>query len=361
MGKGIDESKRVSAETASFVRQYKERSHLRPLINRKPDNGGLIGLGTIKDNLQSREMQLFDMFGEPPQFTVHEMTLVLRSGVFLKYAAAIVVLLAAFDTDGYREAGMPLHVNLLLWVICVAGFVSAYAGILIAWIALAPGGRVVRMLRAVPNIVSMALVTVMVVALAAPYTGTGVSWRVVLQLFPYNVVLSYTFETLLFLFILPQANTALGLDLYGRKQRGIGSPAVTAMPEPASTQPEPAAQNAGDATAGLNGTAVVLGGQKFALEQLHYVKSEEHYLRISAGDSELTLRGRLADLLAQMPQDAGLQPHRSWWVARDAVAGLRRGGQSDVLLLADGGEVPVARGRRAHVREILQAWQIGTE
>ncbi|UWQ79665.1 LytTR family transcriptional regulator [Leisingera sp. S132] len=112
---------------------------------------------------------------------------------------------------------------------------------------------------------------------------------------------------------------------------------------------------------GYSGIAVVVGGQKFALDQLGYVKSEEHYLRISAGAGELTLRGRLADLLAQVPLDAGLQPHRSWWVARDEVAGLKRGGQSDVPLLADGTEVPVARGRRAHVRDVLQAWQAGAD
>ncbi|MDC0660809.1 LytTR family DNA-binding domain-containing protein [Leisingera sp. SS27] len=304
-------------------------------------------------------MQLFDMFGEPPQFTVHEMMMILRSGVFLKYAAAVVVLLAAFDTDGYRQAGMPLHANVLLWVICVAGFITFYTGILLAWVALAPGGRVVRVLRAVPNVISMALVTVLVVSLAVPYTGTALSWQVVLQLFPYNVVLSYTFETLLFLFILPQANTALGLDLYGRKQQGPEKPASAAVAGPVSTQPELAEQTAGKSADGLNGTAVVvLSGHAFRLDQLHYVKSEEHYLRISAGGSELTLRGRLADLLAQMPQDAGLQPHRSWWVARNTVTGLKRCGQSDVLLLADGCEVPVARGRRAQVREILRGWQI---
>ncbi|UWQ79664.1 hypothetical protein K3725_01235 [Leisingera sp. S132] len=78
-------------------------------------------------------MQLFDMFGEPPQFTVHEMMMVLRSGVFLKYAAAVVLLLVAFDTHGYREAGMPLQANILIWMVCVAAFVLVYAAVLLGW------------------------------------------------------------------------------------------------------------------------------------------------------------------------------------------------------------------------------------
>lgn len=297
-------------------------------------------------------MQLFDMFGEPPQFTIHEMTLVLRSGVFLKYAAAVAVLLTAFDTHGYREAGMPLTANMLLWAVCVAGFVAVYVAVLLGWFALAPGGQQVRMLRLVPNVTAMATVSLVVVAIAAFFTGQEFGWRVVLQRLPYNMVLSYTFETLMFVFILPQADAALGLGLY-RQQ--IANRAAPAEGPPGQEAALPQAE-------GPNGTAVVvLGGQAFKLDQLRYVKSEEHYLRISAGDSELTLRGRLADLLAQVPQEAGLQPHRSWWVARDAVAGLKRGGQSDLLLLADGCEVPVARGRRTHVRETVEGWQAGTE
>lgn len=315
-------------------------------------------MGTIKDNLQSREMQLFDMFGEPPQFTVHEMTLVLRSGVFLKYAAAVVLLLVAFDTHGYREAGMPLQANILLWMVCVAGFVSVYVAVLLGWFALAPGGRQIRLLRLVPNATSMALVSVLVVAMASRFSELEFSRQILLQHLPYNIILSYIFETLMFVFILPQADAALGLDLY-RRRRAAGEEVVE--PGPATSVPEPAMLEAGVATAEFNGTAVVVGGQKFTLDQLHHVKSEEHYLRISAGLGELTLRGRLADLLAQVPEDAGLQPHRSWWVARGAVAGLRRGGQSDVLLLTDGTEVPVARGRRAHVRETVQAWQSGAD
>ncbi|NSY40829.1 LytTR family DNA-binding domain-containing protein [Leisingera sp. ANG59] len=299
-------------------------------------------------------MQLFDMFGEPPQFTVHEMTLVLRSGVFLKYAAAVAVLLTAFDTHGYREAGMPLAANMLLWAVCVVAFISVYAAVVLAWFALAPGGRQLRMLRLVPNATAMAVVTVLVLAMASLFADLEFSRRVLLQHLPYNIALSYIFETLMFVFILPQADAALGLDLYRQQAASSAAPAERPPGQ------EPAEQQAGDAAAGFNGAAVVvLGGQPFRLDQLRYVKSEEHYLRISAGDSELTLRGRLADLLAQVPQEAGLQPHRSWWVARDAVAGLKRGGQSDLLLLADGSEVPVARGRRMHVRETVQAWLAG--
>lgn len=312
-------------------------------------------MGTIKNNLQSREMQLFDMFGEPPQFTIHEMTLVLRSRIFLKYAAAVAILLTAFDTHGYRQAGMPLAANMLLWTVCVVAFTAVYVAVVLVWLVLAPGARRVRLLRLVPNVTAMALVSVLVLSIASGFSEIGFTRQVLLQHLPYNIFLSYIFDTLMFVFILPQVGAAQDLHLYRSKPQARASQAA-----PEVNRQDRAVPHSDDEVAAFNGIAVVLlGGQTFRLDQLRYVKSEEHYLRISTGDgrSVLTLRGRLADLLAQAPPEAGLQPHRSWWVARDAVAGLKRDGQSDLLLLADGSEVPVARGRRNQVRQTVQAWQ----
>lgn len=322
---------------------------------------GLISLGTIKDNLQSREMQLFDMFGEPPQFTSHEMKLVLRNGIFLKYAAAVVFLLTAFDTHGYREAGMPLFANVMLWAVCVAGFILVYVGMLLAWFVLAPGGPVVRMLRAVPNATAMVLVSVLVVAVASSYTDMEFNRQALLQHLPYNIVLSYAFETLLFVFVLPHVDASLKLGLY---RRGSGRSGLPLQAEETAAQIKqadsgPAADAEPEAPSDAAASRpVVLSGKTFALEELRYAKSEEHYLRIATRSGQQTLRGRLGDLIAQMPEGAGIQPHRSWWVARTAVAGLKRGSQGDVLLLEEGIRVPVARGRRAQVREIARHWQI---
>ncbi|APZ54289.1 DNA-binding protein, LytTr [Salipiger abyssi] len=63
------------------------------------------------------------------------------------------------------------------------------------------------------------------------------------------------------------------------------------------------------------------------------------------------MRARLSDIVAQTRPDDGIQPHRSWWVARGTVAGLDRESGKPVLRLTDGDAVPVARGRLPEVRD----------
>ena len=78
------------------------------------------------------------------------------------------------------------------------------------------------------------------------------------------------------------------------------------------------------------------------------IEAQDHYLRVvTAGGSDLVLM-RMADAEAALG-DAGLRVHRSHWVARAAVRGLRRDGGRWRLEMADGAEVPVSRGYRTAV------------
>ena len=47
----------------------------------------------------------------------------------------------------------------------------------------------------------------------------------------------------------------------------------------------------------------------------------------------------------------GLQVHRSWWVARDAITDAKRGDGRATLTLKDGAEVPVSRTYAGLLRE----------
>ena len=77
------------------------------------------------------------------------------------------------------------------------------------------------------------------------------------------------------------------------------------------------------------------------------LQMEDHYVRVhTALGSELILM-RLSDAVSRTGRE-GLQVHRSWWVARDAVTGLVRDGRNLRLKLLNGLEVPVAR--RAVIR-----------
>lgn len=85
-------------------------------------------------------------------------------------------------------------------------------------------------------------------------------------------------------------------------------------------------------------------------DDLHCLQMEDHYVRVhmSAG-SEMILM-RLRDAIAELDGLDGLQVHRSWWVARTAVASWRRDGKAVTLTLANGLDVPVARDRLPEVR-----------
>jgi hypothetical protein len=81
------------------------------------------------------------------------------------------------------------------------------------------------------------------------------------------------------------------------------------------------------------------------------LEMEDHYVRAHGpgGESRLLLL-RMSDAVRELSATDGLRVHRSWWVAREAVAGSRRDGRNLRLRLDDGREVPVARDRVSAVR-----------
>jgi hypothetical protein len=88
-----------------------------------------------------------------------------------------------------------------------------------------------------------------------------------------------------------------------------------------------------------------LGRDLLALEM------EDHYLRIhTVLGSDLILL-RLRDALAELATADGLQVHRSWWVAKGAVASAERNSGRNVLVLRNGLHVPVSKSFRDRVKE----------
>jgi hypothetical protein len=73
------------------------------------------------------------------------------------------------------------------------------------------------------------------------------------------------------------------------------------------------------------------------------VEAEDHYLRLHTSKGQDLILMRLADAVDELDGIEGAQVHRSWWVARDAIADARRGDGRATLTLRDGSEVPVSR------------------
>lgn len=80
------------------------------------------------------------------------------------------------------------------------------------------------------------------------------------------------------------------------------------------------------------------------------LETEDHYLRVHAAGGSALILMRMADAVALFDPALGAQVHRRWWVAQDAVAGLRTDGQKLSLCLTDGRLVPVGRTFAAAVR-----------
>ena len=73
------------------------------------------------------------------------------------------------------------------------------------------------------------------------------------------------------------------------------------------------------------------------------MSSEDHYLRIHTSRGEELILMRLADAVRELDGAAGVQVHRSWWVAKGGVADAKRDNGKLVLVLKSGTEVPVSR------------------
>ena len=79
--------------------------------------------------------------------------------------------------------------------------------------------------------------------------------------------------------------------------------------------------------------------------------AEDHYLRVRTDGGEALILMRLSDAVAACEALEGARTHRSWWVAREAVAEARKGDGRGVLILKDEIEAPVSRTYYSALRE----------
>lgn len=80
------------------------------------------------------------------------------------------------------------------------------------------------------------------------------------------------------------------------------------------------------------------------------LEMEDHHVRVHTARGSTLHLAAMRDVVEALGEARGLQVHRSWWVARDAVRGCEQDGRAVWLVLADGKRVPVARQRVARLR-----------
>jgi DNA-binding LytR/AlgR family response regulator len=81
---------------------------------------------------------------------------------------------------------------------------------------------------------------------------------------------------------------------------------------------------------------------------------EDHYVRAHGPMGSALILMRMRDAMAELEGLPGLQVHRSWWVAREAVERVEREDGGLRLRLTNGMVVPVARSQVGAVR--AQRW-----
>ena len=84
------------------------------------------------------------------------------------------------------------------------------------------------------------------------------------------------------------------------------------------------------------------------------IQAVDHYLEVWSEGRQRLLRGPMSEVVRRLPPGSGVQPHRSWWIARSEILRMERRGRDHRLVLRDGLRVPVARGRVADVRRFLE-------
>ncbi|HKU96626.1 MAG TPA: LytTR family DNA-binding domain-containing protein, partial [Vineibacter sp.] len=95
----------------------------------------------------------------------------------------------------------------------------------------------------------------------------------------------------------------------------------------------PASSASPPAVAGPDGTALLKRVKPEMRGDLWALQMEDHYLRVHTSNGSDLILHRLSDALVDVAGLEGLQVHRSYWVARAAVAAADRDGRRLVLVL----------------------------
>lgn len=85
--------------------------------------------------------------------------------------------------------------------------------------------------------------------------------------------------------------------------------------------------------------------------KLLYLSMQDHYVEVVTDKGSELILMRMSDAVDETAPVEGLQIHRSYWIASDAVTGtIRRDGRL-ILRMSDGAELPVSRNRIGLVKD----------
>jgi len=267
-------------------------------------------------------------------------------------AAAIGLTLGLFGPFGtYEQLGFAPRVGYwIVLILCGLLFFPAAYWAARLWL----GRRGWPVWLWLPVSVAAAAVPMTLLAVGLTHAMLGETWGSLVGLYPY--VLSVGLPVTVLRHSLIHANEGApildSISLDGTSPSHGVAPATAV--QPAATLPD------GVPAALLSRLSSQLGHDILCLEM------EDHYVRVHTRTGSDLVLMRMRDAVAELHAVDGLQVHRSWWVARSAVAAVRRQGKSATLILANGIEAPVARDRMPALRasgwlDLAQAGQAASD
>ena len=283
----------------------------------------------------SRARQIFPL-------TLRERARITVPSMLRKYTIEVLVMafigaVLAF-IGPFGSFALPLGTRMLYWMaLILIGFpVYRGSGVVARWLADAT-----HIPPAVSLLITIGLASIPMTAIVAAMffqisPGRAVNWNGVGQLY-------------LQVWLIAALITGFTQLLFREPPSDGAARAEVATKTPPQLSPAPETQAETRPTLAPENTSPLLDlppgfGSVLALQ------SEDHYVRIHGAERSHLVLMRLRDAVAQMPADTGLQVHRSWWVAREAVRESAREGRAAALILTNGVRVPVSRDNMAAVR-----------
>jgi hypothetical protein len=274
------------------------------------------------DRLKETKVRMVSAVGQGRDITYGEMLAMAWQSTTFYYLVIVTVALTVFDVNGYQDR-IGILGSAIAWGAGVAVVTLSFNLVLFFWtLANLRFGRRIILMPGVSFLSTFTTLTA-VEAIVALMSGDALDWDRWLRLFPYIFLVIEVFDVIYIAFAMPVIRAA------------TANKALAEAPKPPAE--------------------VDLSGQRLRADRMLWATSQDHYLRIVCEDEKHLILARMADLVRQTGPGRGIQPHRSWWVSSRAGAVLAKAAKGDVLKLADGTEVPVARSRLAEVRVWLDS------
>lgn len=267
-------------------------------------------------------------------------------GIELGSMAAIGLVLALMGPFG--TFALPLGLRLLDWQVFIFGGYGVFRPVVSAGSLVAEHSGIARWLA----IGLACLFAAMPVTLLVGWAMSGMAWR------------GLTLETLIEIYpdVLLIGGAITLLQVVNSRVHSESAPPASEDGLPAALQPaqaahapEPMSEPAPDLFDEPEPQPDVRARFLARLPARHgegliALESEDHYVRVHSRAGSTLVLLRLADAVAELDGIEGLRTHRSWWVARDAVAEVLRRDRATSLRLVNGIEAPVARNAVADLR-----------